>query len=244
MPFSKNTQTATLWSAAAPSENTSEAVIHPLPCRMSFMIETPYAKEKMTAKENLEKQRIQKGIPDKGRIDEVLEIVGLSDYPYNTAPDLHHSREVLSESHRPHIMLLISPSRPLTAQLCTDYLFIHHGRLIQALSAGELQRQCKEYYHVHTDNDAMALAVLQERNNQTCQKSVYNQVISLNLIILCFYYIPHPAHLPYPYNTAPDLHHSREVLSESRFWPPESVAGTVWIRLSIMRLWQGIPEKR
>ena len=45
--------------------------------KMSFMIETPYEKEKMTARENLEKQRLQKGIPDKGRIDEVLKIVNL-----------------------------------------------------------------------------------------------------------------------------------------------------------------------
>ena len=47
--------------------------------RMSFMIETPYAKEKMTAKENLEKQRLQKGIPDKKRIEEVLRAVNLED---------------------------------------------------------------------------------------------------------------------------------------------------------------------
>ena len=47
--------------------------------RMSFMIETPYEKEKMTARENLEKQRLQKGIPDKTRVDEVLEIVNLRD---------------------------------------------------------------------------------------------------------------------------------------------------------------------
>ena len=45
--------------------------------RMSFMIETPYAKEKMTARENLEKQRLQKGIPNKERVDEVLKLVGL-----------------------------------------------------------------------------------------------------------------------------------------------------------------------
>ena len=45
--------------------------------RMSFMIETPYEKEKMTARENLEKQRLQKGIPDKQRIDEVLKQVNL-----------------------------------------------------------------------------------------------------------------------------------------------------------------------
>jgi ABC-2 type transport system ATP-binding protein len=43
------------------------------------MIETPYEKDKMTARENLEKQRLQKGIPDKKRIDEVLDIVDLSD---------------------------------------------------------------------------------------------------------------------------------------------------------------------
>ena len=47
--------------------------------RMSFMIETPYAKAEMTARENLEKLRLQKGLPDKKRIDEVLELVGLSD---------------------------------------------------------------------------------------------------------------------------------------------------------------------
>ncbi|MBQ8826964.1 MAG: ABC transporter ATP-binding protein, partial [Oscillospiraceae bacterium] len=47
--------------------------------RMSFIIETPYAKDGMTAYENLEKQRIQKGIPDKNRINEVLELVGLKD---------------------------------------------------------------------------------------------------------------------------------------------------------------------
>lgn len=168
--------------------------------RMSFIIETPYAKEKMTARENLEKQRIQKGIPDKERIDEVLEIVGLSDTGKKqvrnfslgmrqrlgianallTKPEIMvldepvngldpegivEIRELLLKlNQEEHITIMIS-SHILSelSLLCTDYLFVHHGRLIQALSAGELQRQCKEYYHVHTDNDAMALAVLQER---------------------------------------------------------------------------------
>lgn len=47
--------------------------------RMSFMIETPYAKLDLTAWQNLEKQRIQKGIPDKERPRAVMELVGLSD---------------------------------------------------------------------------------------------------------------------------------------------------------------------
>ena len=58
---------------------TSEVGLAKARTRMSFMIETPYAKEKMTARENLEIQRIQKGVPNKKRIDEVLEIVNLTD---------------------------------------------------------------------------------------------------------------------------------------------------------------------
>ena len=45
--------------------------------RMSFMIETPYANQNLTAQQNLEKQRLQKGLPDQTRIDEVLKKVGL-----------------------------------------------------------------------------------------------------------------------------------------------------------------------
>lgn len=47
--------------------------------RMSFMIENPYVKPDLTAWQNLEKQRIQKGIPDKERPKKVMELVGLSD---------------------------------------------------------------------------------------------------------------------------------------------------------------------
>ncbi len=47
--------------------------------RMSFMIEDPYAKQNFSAYQNLEKLRIQKGLPDKSRIDEVLRITGLQD---------------------------------------------------------------------------------------------------------------------------------------------------------------------
>ena len=47
--------------------------------KMSFMIETPYLKKHATARENLEKQRLQKELPDKAVIDDVLNLVGLSD---------------------------------------------------------------------------------------------------------------------------------------------------------------------
>lgn len=168
--------------------------------RMSFMIETPYAKEKMSAKENLEKQRLQKGIPDKHRVDEVLEIVGLADtgkkYVKNfslgmrqrlgianallTKPEIMvldepvngldpegivEIRELLLKLNREEHITIVISSHILSelSMLCTDYIFIHHGELVQSVSANALKKLCREHYHIHTDNDAMALAILQDR---------------------------------------------------------------------------------
>lgn len=168
--------------------------------RMSFMIETPYAKEKMSAKENLEKQRLQKGIPDKHRVDEVLEIVGLADtgkkYVKNfslgmrqrlgianallTKPEIMvldepvngldpegivEIRELLLKLNREEHITIVISSHILSelSLLCTDYIFIHHGELVQSVSANALKKLCREHYHIHTDNDAMALAILQDR---------------------------------------------------------------------------------
>ena len=168
--------------------------------RMSFMIETPYAKEKLSARENLEKQRLQKGIPDKKRIDEVLEIVGLSDVGKKpvknfslgmrqrlgianalmTKPEIMvldepvnglepecivEIRQLLLKLNREeHITILIS-SHILSelSLLCTDYLFINKGKLLQAVSADELKKLCREYYRISTDNNSLAAAILENK---------------------------------------------------------------------------------
>lgn len=168
--------------------------------RMSFMIETPYAKEKLSARENLEKQRLQKGIPDKNRIDEVLEIVGLSDVGKKpvknfslgmrqrlgianalmTKPEIMvldepvngldpegivEIRELLLKLNREeHITILIS-SHILSelSLLCTDYLFINKGKLLQAVSADELKKLCREFYRISTDNNPLAAAILENQ---------------------------------------------------------------------------------
>ena len=47
--------------------------------RMGCMVETPALYKNMTAEQNLEAQRIQRGIPDKECVKETLKLVGLSD---------------------------------------------------------------------------------------------------------------------------------------------------------------------
>lgn len=168
--------------------------------RMSFMIETPYAKQDMTAKENLEKLRLQKGLPDKSRIDEVLKLVGLEDtgnkpvknFSLGMRQRLGIAGAMLS---KPEIMVLDEPVNGLDPEgiveirelllklnneehitimisshllselslLCTDYIFIRRGEIVEKISAEELNRKCHEYYHIHTDNDAMLPAVLENK---------------------------------------------------------------------------------
>lgn len=167
--------------------------------RMSFMIEVPYAKENMTARQNLEKQRLQKGIPDKKRIDEVLKIVGLEntgkkqvknfslgmrqrlgiaiallskpevmimDEPINglDPEGIIEIRELLTRLNREEHITIVISSHILSelSLLCTDYIFIHHGEVIQSISSDELKNRCKEFYYIHTDNDEKALAILQQ----------------------------------------------------------------------------------
>lgn len=165
--------------------------------RMSFMIETPYEKEKMTARENLEKQRLQKGIPDKGRIDEVLEIVNLQDTGKKIVKNFSLGmRQRLGLANalmgKPEFMVLDEPINGLDPEgiveirelfrklnkedeitmvisshilselslLCTDYIFINHGQIKGVFTADELRAACSEYYHINTDNNEKASAIL------------------------------------------------------------------------------------
>lgn len=165
--------------------------------RMSFVIETPYAKENMTARENLEKQRLQKGIPDKKRIDEVLEIVNLTDTgkkpvknfsmgmrqrlglanalmskpefmvldePINglDPEGIVEIRELLKKLNKEEKTTIIISSHILSelSLLCTDYIFVDHGRITGELSSEELERECCEYFRINTVNNEKASAIL------------------------------------------------------------------------------------
>ncbi len=168
--------------------------------RMCFIIETPYAKENMTARENLEKQRLQKGISDKAVIDETLKTVGLSntgkktvkqfslgmrqrlgiamallsnpevmvlDEPINglDPEGIIEIRELLLRLNREKGITIIISSHILSelSLLCTDYIFISHGRIKQSLSAEELKKICREGCFIHTDDDTRAFSVMTEK---------------------------------------------------------------------------------
>ena len=58
---------------------TGEKELQQQRARIGCMVETPALYKNMTAQQNLEAQRIQRGIPDKKCIDETLKLVGLTD---------------------------------------------------------------------------------------------------------------------------------------------------------------------
>ena len=165
--------------------------------RCSFIIETPYAKGNMSARENLEKQRLQKGIPDKDRIDEVLKIVKLDDTgkkefkkfslgmkqrlgianalmgkpelmvldePINglDPEGIVEIRELLKKLNKEEKVTIIISSHILSelSLLCTDYIFINHGKILDELTAEQLSEECSEYYQIDTDNNELASAIL------------------------------------------------------------------------------------
>ena len=172
--------------------------------RMSFMIEIPYAGQNLTAHQNLEKQRIQKGIPNKDRINEVLELVGLTniekkkfkefslgmkqrfglanallskpeimilDEPINglDPEGIVEIRELLKKLNKQENITILISSHILSelSLMCDDYLFIAHGNIIKHLTQNELKEECRNYLHIHTDHDELAIAILQEHLNVT-----------------------------------------------------------------------------
>lgn len=149
--------------------------------RIGCIVESPAVYLDMTAYENLEVQRIQRGIPGKSCINSVLKLVNLKDTGKKKAKDFSFGmrqrlalaiallgepqflvldepvngldpigiielRNLLKQLNREKGITILMSSHILTElhQLASCYGMISHGRLIQQITAKELEEKCKE----------------------------------------------------------------------------------------------------
>ncbi|MEC0168341.1 ABC transporter ATP-binding protein [Paenibacillus graminis] len=166
--------------------------------RMGLIIESPSLFPHMTAAENLEVNRLLRGIPGKDCVARMLELVGLQgtgrkkvknfslgmkqrlglaiamlsdpeflilDEPTNGLDPMSviEMRELLKQlNHERGITILIS-SHILSELhlLASHYGIIHHGRLLEQLTAQELNDKCQQYVYIKADNPDKAATVIQ-----------------------------------------------------------------------------------
>ena len=71
-------------------------------------------------------------------------------------------RELLKNLNKDEKVTIVISSHILSelSQLCTDYIFINHGKITDTLTAEELSQECSEYYHIDTDNNELASSIL------------------------------------------------------------------------------------
>lgn len=152
--------------------------------RMSFMIETPYAKGDMTARENLEKQRLQKGIPDKGRIDEVLEIVDLADTGNKKVKNFSLGMRqrlgiAIALLSRPEIMIMDEPINGLDPEGIVEIRELlkrlneeeHITIVISSHILSELSLLCSDYIFIHKGQIRQMITA--EELSRLCKQSYH-----------------------------------------------------------------------
>ncbi|MBB6672485.1 ATP-binding cassette domain-containing protein [Cohnella nanjingensis] len=73
-------------------------------------------------------------------------------------------RELLRGLNRETGLTILISSHILSEldQMATDYGFIHQGRMLEQLSASELQTKCRQYLHIKVDNPELALSVIRK----------------------------------------------------------------------------------
>jgi len=176
--------------------------------RIGAIVETPSFYRDMTARQNLEYYRIQRGIPGKGTVEDALHEVGLTetgrkkfkdfslgmkqrlglalalmnhpdflvlDEPINGLDPMGivEIRELLLTLNREkQITMLISCHVLAEMQnLATTYAFIDRGKIIQTMTAQQLDENCNPYLRLVVDVETKAAALL-EKNFQGIRYSV------------------------------------------------------------------------
>lgn len=167
--------------------------------RMGAIIENPALFPNMTAYENLEVHRLQKGIPGKECIEKALNLVGLSDTgkkktknfslgmkqrlglaiallsepeflildePTNGLDPMGivEMRELIKKLNRETGLTVLISSHILTElhQLATCFGIIHKGKLVEELTAEELDEKCRQHLRIKVDQPALGVTVLED----------------------------------------------------------------------------------
>jgi len=166
--------------------------------RIGAVIENPALFPNMSAYENLELHRLQKGIPNKKSIEKTLELVGLQntggkkavnfslgmkqrlgiaiallsdpeflilDEPTNGLDPMGivELRELIKKLNREKGMTVLISSHMLSElyQLATRYGIIHKGKLLEQITAKELNEKCRQYLSIKVDNPSKGATVLE-----------------------------------------------------------------------------------
>lgn len=168
--------------------------------RTGSIVETPGFFPYLSARQNLEYYRIQRGIADRACIGEALRFVGMEktgekkfknfslgmkqrlglalailddpeflvlDEPINGLDPvgIREFREILLKLNREKRTTILISSHILgeLSQIATRYGFIRSGRLIECVTAGELEEKCRVSLRLEVDDSARAAAVLREK---------------------------------------------------------------------------------
>lgn len=184
--------------------------------KMSFMLEAPIVDPAMSARENMRYVKYVKGIADEKKIDEMLEMVKLSDtgkkaagkFSLGMKQRLGIAMAMLSEPEvlvldEPvngldpegiveirHLLKRLSEEKDMTilisshilselSELCTDFILMNHGVLIEAVRAEELLAKSRHYIAVRTDNLDKTVEVLKEKLAISQYKVIHDEELHL-----------------------------------------------------------------
>lgn len=172
--------------------------------RMGAIIENPALFLNMSAYENLEVHRLQKGIPGNECIPKTLELVGLADTGKKKAknfslgmkqrlglgiallsdPELLildeptngldpmgivELRELIKKLNREKGLTVLISSHILSElhQVATSFGIIHKGKLLEELTAKELDEKCRQHLRIKVDQPSKGTIVLEDTLSTT-----------------------------------------------------------------------------
>ena len=168
---------------------TSDSGLNRARSRTGAMVEIPSFYPYLTARQNLEYYRIQRGIPGKNCVDEALELVNLTDTgkkkfktfslgmkqrlglaldePINglDPEGIVEFRELLLRLNRERQTTILISSHILSelSALATHFGFIEKGKVLETISGANLREKCRECLELTVDDAPRAARVLEQQ---------------------------------------------------------------------------------